>query len=123
MNDDSFVKEILNSKEDIHLEFKKSKTGLSRSFWETYSSFANTDGGIVVLGIEENNPKNNIVGVDNPEVIKNTIFKEANNKDVVNINLLMDSDVLIKNYTGKNIVIVHVPEASPDQKPVFLKIK
>ena len=123
MNDDSFVKEILNSKEDIHLEFKKSKTGLSRSFWETYSSFANTDGGIVVLGIEENNPKNNIVGVEKPEVIKNTIFKEANNKDVVNINLLMDSDVLIKNYMGNSIVIIHIPEASPDQKPVFLKNK
>ncbi|NBH86850.1 ATP-binding protein [Lachnospiraceae bacterium] len=38
--------ELAESKE---LEYKLSQNKLSKSFWETVSAFANTDGGLIVL--------------------------------------------------------------------------
>ena len=47
------VLELLQYGEHIHLECKKAETTLPNSVWETYSSFANTDGGVILFGIEE----------------------------------------------------------------------
>ena len=53
----SSIVEFLENKglltESFDLEFKSAKGGFPKSFWETYSSFANTEGGIIILGISE----------------------------------------------------------------------
>ncbi|SCJ48541.1 Divergent AAA domain [uncultured Eubacterium sp.] len=40
-------------REGNRLEVKKASKGLPKSLWETYSSFANTLGGVILLGITE----------------------------------------------------------------------
>ena len=50
--------------ETVHLECKLAKNAIPDNFWETYSSFANTDGGTILLGVKEENHKFTVVGVD-----------------------------------------------------------
>lgn len=42
-------------REGLSLEFKRAKNKLPISFWQSYSAFANTQGGTIILGIEEQN--------------------------------------------------------------------
>ena len=50
--------------ETVHLECKLAKNAIPDNFWETYSPFANTDGGTILLGVKEENHKFTVVGVD-----------------------------------------------------------
>ena len=54
-------------KEDLNTEFKLAKTRVPVDFYETYSAFANTDGGDIFLGVEEENGEvKDLPGIANP---------------------------------------------------------
>lgn len=53
MTNSKDILELLRYGERITLECKDSRNEISKSVWETYSSFANTCGGVILLGIEE----------------------------------------------------------------------
>ena len=98
------VKAMLKERENIHLEFKLASYGKSDSMWETYSAFANTKGGFIILGVrDENGFAKEFVDITNPSMVKNKILNEANNKSVVNVNLLNDDDIEIVNIDNRNI--------------------
>lgn len=56
-----FLDELLSRKESGEVEFKSARGGFPGSFWETYSSFANSNGGVVIFGVRE---KHDVFSVD-----------------------------------------------------------
>jgi ATP-dependent DNA helicase RecG len=68
---------------------------LPADFWPTYSAFANSRGGIFLLGVQEKQGRFSLLGVDQPERIITDLFNTLNNRQKVSINLLSDQDVSI----------------------------
>ena len=65
--------------ENENIEYKESFDKLPSDIWPTYSAFANTKGGLIILGVSEDNGNYEEVGVNNaPKIIQdfwNTINK------------------------------------------------
>ena len=73
--DEKTIKETLLKGERVTLECKKAKAEVPKSVWATYSAFANTIGGLILLGVDENlqekdiSKRFQIIGVDEPSKI------------------------------------------------------
>ena len=50
-----YINDLLIERESEDLEFKQASGGFPGSFWDTYSAFANTEGGTIILGVVEKN--------------------------------------------------------------------
>lgn len=50
---DKRIRTLINQGESSEVEFKSARGGFPGSFWESYSAFANTNGGTIVLGVVE----------------------------------------------------------------------
>ncbi len=76
-------------------------------FWDTYSAFANTYGGTILLGVvehmdEQDNAKRfEIVGVEDADKIRKDLWNTINSKEKVNINLLYDDDIQTIDIDGR----------------------
>lgn len=116
---ESFLKNI---HEKHYFELKKASE-LPSSFWESYSSFSNTTGGWIILGVFEDKPYNIITGVDNPEKALTNLWNQLSNRNKVSFRTVDNEDVNIYGVGGKKIIIVHVKEAADSQKPVYLNDK
>ena len=107
---------LLNMGERINIETKKAENALPRSIWETYSAFANTIGGYILLGITEEKGDDGSTcyrptGIEKPEKLKKEFF---------NTNILTDNDVEVVNYHGVSLLCIHVPQASYRQRPIYI---
>lgn len=115
------ILELLKHHENAYIEYKKSENELTRDFWETYSAFANTQGGYILLGVSEDKDRNpKITGVTSPEKITTNLVTLASNKTKVNLDLLTSDNIKIFDFDGKKIIAVYVPEAPIQQKPIYL---
>ncbi|MCC5842743.1 MAG: putative DNA binding domain-containing protein [Verrucomicrobia bacterium] len=99
------------------LEFKAAKGGVPKSLWESYSALANSNGGVVLLGVEDNG---NVCGVENTSKLKKSFWDTINNRSKVSLNLLTDVDVEEVRIEDKNILAIRIPRASRQQRPVYL---
>ena len=119
------IKDMMLYGERINIEYKEASSDLPKSLWETYSSFANTIGGTIVLGIKEHRNKSvedgkfEIRGVGDADKMLKT-FWDTINSDKVSRNILVDEDVECVNYEDKTLLIVHVPQANYTMRPIYI---
>lgn len=107
--------------ENNRLEAKEAKGGLPKSIWETYSAFANTAGGVILLGVEELADHSlNATGVKDPRKLLDDFWNAANDPTRVSAVVLTDSDVSVRDVDGNQVIAIHVPRADRRIKPVFL---
>jgi predicted HTH transcriptional regulator len=111
-------------REDNRLEVKKAENNLPGSIWSTYSAFANTNGGYILLGVAERADKSlYATGVNNPQKLMTDFWNTINNSKKVNINILLPKHVRVETVDGKEIVFIEIPRADREFKPVFLDEK
>ncbi len=117
--DEKTIKEALRKGERVTLECKRAKAEVPKSVWATYSAFANTIGGLILLGVNEDLQERNIlkryqiIGVDEPSKII-TDFWNTLNSDKVNENILVDSDVEVVNMDGAAQVKAMIRDSNVD---------
>lgn len=106
--------------EDEHIEYKASQKALSKDVWETYSAFANTEGGTIVLGVAEEKGDFRIVGVDSVEMLLHDFWVTINNSQKISKNILDNRNIIVVKHEGKDCIHIEVPEAHVEDKPIYL---
>jgi predicted HTH transcriptional regulator len=115
------LSDLTRYKENNRLEAKKAKGGLPQSIWETYSSFANTEGGLILLGVNE------LAGgmlepfkLDDPEKLIKDFWDVINNPLKISANILVDANVVTLEEAGAHIIVIEVPRGDRHQKPIYV---
>lgn len=103
------------------IEYKTAGNKLPKDIWETVSSFENTIGGIIVLGVKEIRKSGHvsyeICGVKHPHEIIEQFW--SNIDEIMSYNTLSNDDVkLIELNQKTSIIEIHVKEAIDNKKPV-----
>ena len=108
-------------RENNRIEAKKALGGLPKSIWETYSAFANTHGGIILLGVEELADKSfRTVDLPDPEKLIKEFWDIVNNPNKTSVNILSSKDLFVQEVDGNHIVVINVPRAERSYKPVYV---
>lgn len=100
-------------------EFKSAKGGFPGSFWETYSAMANSEGGTIILGVEEKQGKFTVSGLDDPHKAQKTLWDSVNNKEKVSRSILTPSDVRLVTVEGKAVLVTQVRRATRKERPLY----
>ncbi len=119
------LKQLIYQGEKVDVECKKAENSVPKSVYESYSAFANTNGGYIFLGVKEDksatdlNERFIIQGVLNPEKQKEDFWNTINGSKV-NRNILRDEDVYSLVDGDKTIIVIHVPRADYNMRPVYI---
>lgn len=120
------IKNLLRNGEHIFLECKKAENTIPKSLWESYSAFANTYGGTILLGIDEissetdNSKRFIITGVSEPNKIYKDLWNTINSNEKASINLLRNEDVQTIDIDNKKVIAINVPRADYTVRPVYI---
>ncbi|MBR6643540.1 MAG: putative DNA binding domain-containing protein [Lachnospiraceae bacterium] len=114
-------KNIEKYRENNRIEAKKALGGLPHSIWETYSAFANSFGGVILLGVEEHKDKSlHTVNLPAPEAMIEEFWNIINNSQKVSVNILSDKNVTIHEIDGNRFISIEIPRANRSDKPVYI---
>ncbi len=108
--------------ESNEVEFKSARGGLPASLWESYSAFANTNGGVIVLGVREKDGRFVPDGLSKETAVRyeKNFWDLAHNRGKVSVCLPREDNVYTEEIDGSYILVCEIPRASYELRPVFL---
>ncbi len=115
------LSQISRWRENNRLEAKLATGGLPQSLWETYSAFANTYGGVILLGVEELPDHSlRVQGLLDAREMVEELCAMLDDRRVVSANILAADQIRVAEVDGAQIIVIEVPPAPRDQLPVYL---
>jgi len=124
MTDAAAVLTTLSESCELECKRAQGKDGqgkLPDDFWPTYSAFANSRGGVVVLGVREKPiGQFQVSGIANPQKVVTELFNELNNPKKVSLNLIADADVQVQSFDGRSVIVISVRRATRQERPVHV---
>ena len=114
--------DTLQLDENHERECKLAEGGLPESIWETYSAFANTDGGTILLGVREHRDSFTVNGLTDRQIAKyqKNFWSVLNDRNKISKNILLNHHVKVVVYEGKNLLEIDIPAADRHDKPVYI---
>ena len=101
--------DLARYRENYRLEAKSARGGLPRSVWESYSAFANSAGGLILLGAEERSDGTLApTGVSDVFRLLDDFWNTINNEQKVSVNVLLDEDVRVLEEDGVKLLPLRV---------------
>lgn len=108
-------------RENNRIEAKKALGGLPHSIWETCSAFANTLGGVILLGVEECADKSfRPVDLPDPEGMVQAFAHGLRDPEKISSCIVPEENVQIHEVEGNRIIEIVVPRAQRSSKPVYI---
>ena len=124
MNFNEIYDLLQNGDETDRIEAKKASTKIGKSFLETVCAFSNEPdlgGGYILLGVSINDCtsdfKYEITGVENPDKLQQEIASQCRQC----FNIPIRPTIKVITHSHGNVLLVYIDEASPYEKPVFIK--
>lgn len=108
-------------REGNRLEAKAANGGLPGTLWDTYSSFANSYGGCIICGaVEKKDGSWKTTGLKDLPKLKKDFWDQIHNTQKVSQCLITEKDVEEYTVKGDVILVIKVPRATRQQKPIYL---
>lgn len=103
------ITEMLNAGEGLKIEFKIAKNSIPSSLYETVVSFSNTDGGTILLGVDDDG---SVIGIDDSAVgqLQKDLVSTINSLDCIAPTIY--TSPLVFNHPDGKILILQIPASS-----------
>ncbi len=108
-------------RENNRLEVKAAQGELPGDVWPSVSAFANTGGGLIVLGVKENMETHElrILGVPRAQKMLEDFANAANSADKLSYPIFSDEHLHLEKIDGKEVVAIEVPRVDRRHRPVY----
>ncbi|WP_410509322.1 putative DNA binding domain-containing protein [Methanosarcina hadiensis] len=117
MNRDELL-EKLNTFEWNDFECKKALRDVPKDAYKTVSAFANTAGGWLVFGVQEQNGKLEILGVEEIDRVQNNFLSTLRSGQ--KLNRVIKVQERKYEVEGKHLLAFYIPESPRHEKPIYL---
>jgi ATP-dependent DNA helicase RecG len=106
--------------EGVELEAKRASGQVPRNAWDSISTFANTLGGALVLGLEEGEDGWRVEGISDPDRMIQNLHASMRDGTKISHEVAGNGDIWKETFNGKHLVVVRVRAVSRRQKPVYI---